>query len=191
MLRRICVFCGSNPGANGAYVAAARRLGELLARDGLELVYGGGMTGIMGALADAALAAGARVVGVIPQAMVVPRVVHEGLSELRVTPDMHTRKATMYELADAFIALPGGFGTFDELFETITWSQLGYLPKPIGLLNVSGYFDPLLALIDQAVREGFVKENQRHVVVCHSEPEALLMALRTFRHPAGDKWPDS
>ncbi len=180
---RICIYCGSSPGANGAYIEAAREMGALLAREGIELVYGGGATGIMGALADAALAAGGRVIGVIPKSMNIPNVVHEGLTELHVMPDMHTRKALMGELADAFIALPGGLGTLDELFETLTWSQLGYRPKPTGALNVAGYYDPLVTLIDHAVEHGFIKPEHRHVLEVASEPAELLAKLRGFRHP--------
>ncbi|NOX63811.1 MAG: TIGR00730 family Rossman fold protein [Chloroflexi bacterium] len=180
---RICIYCGSNPGANHAYIEAAREMGALLAREGIELVYGGGATGVMGALADAALEAGGRVIGVIPESMNVPNVVHEGLSELHVMADMHTRKALMGSLSDAFIALPGGLGTLDELFETLTWSQLGYRPKPVGALNVAGYYDPLIALIDHAVEHGFIRPQHRHVLAVATSPRDLLDKLQRFRHP--------
>jgi len=163
MLEKICVFCGSQPGVNSAYAEAARVLGHLLARNDITLIFGGGMTGIMGILADAVLDAGGRAVGIIPDSMNVPKVVHEGITETIVTPDMHTRKAKMVAVSDAFIALPGGFGTLDELFETLTLSQLGYEPKPIGILNVAGYYNPLVELIDHAIQAGFVKPQYRDV----------------------------
>lgn len=188
MLTSICVFCGSNPGANGAYVQAARDMGALLARHDITIIYGGGMTGIMGALADAALAEGGTAIGVIPASMNIPRVVHEGVTELVVVDTMHTRKAKMSELADAFIALPGGLGTFDELFETLTWSQLGYQPKPIGILNVDGYYDPLIELIEHGIAQGFIKAQHRQIFAVNDVPSDLLSALQQFEHPAGDLW---
>jgi len=188
MIERICVFCGSMPGVNGAYVRAAQAMGRLLAREDIEIIYGGGMTGIMGALADAALNAGGRVIGVIPEAMNIPRVVHEGVTDLVVAEGMHERKATMSELADAFVALPGGLGTFDELFEILTWSQLGYQPKPIGVLNVEGYYDPLVALIEHGIEQGFIKSQHRDVFAVSADPGDLLRKLRQFEHPAGDLW---
>lgn len=183
MLKSICVFCGSNAGVNGSYVEAARALGYLLAQENIGLIFGGGMTGLMGAVADAVLAAGGKATGVIPDAMNVPRVVHEGVTELVVVDTMHTRKATMAKLSDAFIALPGGLGTFDELFETLTWSQLGYQPKPIGILNVDGYYDPLVELFDHAVVNGFVTPKHRGIFVADENPTALVSALREFEHP--------
>lgn len=183
MLKSICVFCGSNPGVNGSYVEAARALGHLLAQEEIGLIFGGGMTGLMGAVADAVLAAGGEATGVIPDSMNVPRVVHEGVTELVVVDTMHTRKATMARLSDAFIALPGGLGTFEELFETLTWSQLGYQPKPIGILNVDGYYDPLVELIDHAVVNGFVTPKHRDIFVVDEDPSALVAALRQFEHP--------
>ncbi len=192
MLKTICVFCGSNPGVNGSYVEAARELGRLFAQENIGLIFGGGMTGMMGALADAVLAAGGAATGVIPESMNVPRVVHEGVTELVVVDTMHTRKATMARLSDAFIALPGGLGTFDELFETLTWSQLGYQPKPVGILNVEGYYDPLVELIDHAVVNGFVTPKHRGIFVVNENPAALVSALRQFEHPStslSDKLP--
>ncbi len=185
MLKTICVFCGSNPGVNGSYVEAARELGHLLAQEDIGLIFGGGMTGLMGALADAVLAGGGRATGVIPDSMNVPRVVHEGVSELVVVDTMHTRKATMARLSDAFIALPGGLGTFEELFETLTWSQLGYQPKPIGILNVDGYYDPLVQLIDHAVEHGFVTAKHRGIFAMSEKPSNLLASLHRFEHPTG------
>lgn len=190
MLKSICVFCGSNVGANGLYIEAARTLGRLLAENGIELVYGGGMTGMMGAVADAALAAGGRVTGIIPGSMNIPRVVHEQLSELVIVDDMRERKALMHQRSQGFIAMPGGIGTLDELFETLTWSQLGYQTKPVGILNVAGYYDPLLTMINHAIAEGFVLEHHRHIFVIEQEPQSLLQAMRNFSHPdpSGSKW---
>ncbi|HEY53234.1 MAG TPA: TIGR00730 family Rossman fold protein [Caldilineae bacterium] len=188
MFKTICVFCGSNPGVNGSYVEAARHLGRLLAREDISLVFGGGMTGLMGALADAVLTGGGRAIGVIPDSMNVPRVVHEGVSELVVVDTMHTRKATMAQLSDAFIALPGGLGTFEELFETLTWSQLGYQPKPIGILNVDDYYDPLVQLIDHAVAHGFVTPKHRGIFTVDEDPTALLSKLQQFKHPSSSLW---
>lgn len=185
---RICVFCGSNPGSLEAYRQAAGELGRLLVQQGVGIVYGGGATGIMGSLADAALAAGGQVIGVLPEAMNRPGVPHPRLTALHVVDSMHTRKATMAQLSDAFIALPGGVGTFDELFETLTWSQLGYQTKPIGILNVQRYFDPLVEMIDHAVAHGFVKPQHRQLFAVATEPALLLAALRDYRHPAGSKW---
>lgn len=185
MIESICVFCGSTPGINGAYIQAGHDLGQLLAKERITLIYGGGRVGIMGAVADGVLAGGGRVIGIIPEAMNLPRVVHEGMSERIVVDTMHTRKAKMAELADAFIALPGGLGTYDELFETMTWSQLGYQPKPIGLLNVEGYFDPLVALIDHTVTQGFVRPQHRRVFAIEPDPVGLLAALNHFQHPSG------
>lgn len=183
MLKNICVFCGSQPGVNSAYAEAARELGQLLAQNDITLIFGGGMTGIMGILADATLTAGGRAVGIIPDSMNVPRVVHEHLSARIVTPDMHTRKAKMVAVSDAFIALPGGFGTLDELFETLTLSQLGYEPKPIGILNVAGYYDPLVQLVDHAIQAGFVQPRFRDVFILQERPADLLTAMQQFRHP--------
>lgn len=182
-MRHVCVFCGSTPGVDGAYTGAAATLGRVLAEQGIGIVFGGGATGVMGALADAALAAGGEVIGVLPAAMNLPGVVHPRLTAVHVVDAMHTRKALMHRLADAFIALPGGLGTLDELFEVLTLSQLGYQPKPIGLLNVEGYFDPLLALIEHAVAHGFVQPENRRVFTVAVDPEALLAQLRRFVHP--------
>lgn len=183
MLEKICVFCGSQPGVNSAYAEAARELGQLLAKNDISLIFGGGMTGIMGILANAALDAGGRVIGIIPDSMNVPQVVHEGLTELIVTPDMHTRKAKMIEVSDAFIALPGGLGTLDELFEALTLSQLGYELKPIGILNVANYYDPLVELINHAIQAGFIKLQYRDVFTLQDRPDELLAAMQTFHHP--------
>ena len=174
---RICVFCGSNPGVRPEYARAARDLGSLLARRGIGLVYGGGAVGLMGAVADAALEAGGAVVGVIPQTLVARELAHPGLTELRIVRTMHERKATMAELSTAFVTLPGGFGTLDETCEMLTWAQLGIHAKPCGLLNVAGYFDPLLAFLERAVEEGFLHAEHRALVVQETDPARLVEQL--------------
>lgn len=176
-MQRLCVFCGSQPGANRMYRQAAETLGRLLVQRGYGLVYGGGHVGLMGIIADAVLQAGGEVIGVIPEAMVSRELAHWGVTQLQVVPSMHARKARMAELADAFIAMPGGYGTFEELFEIITWAQLGIHQKPIGLLNVAGYFDALLTMIERAVADGFIRAVHRQLTVVASEPAALLDAL--------------
>jgi uncharacterized protein (TIGR00730 family) len=170
----VCVYCGSRHGSEPAYTAAARALGEAIGRRGWQLVYGGGKVGLMGELADAALAAGARVVGVIPESLQKREVGHRGLSELHVVPDMHTRKRMMAERADAFIALPGGIGTLEELYEVWTWRQLGYHDQPIGLLNSQGFYDGLLAFMRQTVESGFLDQRQLEVLSVRSNPAELL-----------------
>jgi uncharacterized protein (TIGR00730 family) len=180
MLKRICVFCGSSAGVHAVYAQAAQAVGRLLCRRRIELIYGGGKVGLMGLLADACLAEGGRVIGVIPQALVDREVAHLGLTELRVVSSMHERKAVMAELSDAFIALPGGYGTWEELFEMLTWSQLGIQRKPCGLLNVNGYYDPLLELADKAVSEGFLREVNRDLLLSDDEPERFLDRLSAY-----------
>lgn len=187
-MNRICVFCGSSPGRNGAYRDAAEALGRLLAREGIGLVYGGASVGLMGAVADAALAAGGEVTGVIPRALKAKEIAHPGLSALHVVETMHERKALMVELSDGFIALPGGMGTFDEFFEVVTWAQLGIHAKPLGLLNVAGYYDRLAAFLDHTVAEGFVRGDHREMIAMEESPEALLERLRTRRTPVVEKW---
>jgi uncharacterized protein (TIGR00730 family) len=189
-LRRICVFTGSQLGARGDYAAAARTLGGILARRRIGLVYGGGNVGLMGELADAALAAGGEVIGVIPDALVRKEVVHEGLSELRVVRSMHERKAQMADLADAFVALPGGMGTLEELCEILTWAQLGLHAKPCGLLDVGGYFERLLAFLDHAVSEGFLRAEHRSILLYAEKAERLLEALARHRATPAEKWID-
>ena len=188
-IRSICVFCGSSPGANGSFGQAATKMGALLAQNHLDLVYGGGMNGIMGAIADGALNAGGRVIGVIPESMNFPGVAHEHLTELVVAESMHARKAAMFQLSDAFFALPGGMGTFEELFEILTWSQLGYQQKSIGILSVDGYYDPLVELIDHAVEQGFVRQRHRQIFAVDDDPRRLLKTLQQFEHPGGAKIP--
>ena len=187
-MRSICVFCGANAGRRPAYAAAARAVGALLASRGIELVYGGGRVGLMGVLADAALGGGGRVTGVIPRSLLEKEVGHAGLSELLVVDSMHERKARMAERADAFVALPGGYGTFEELCEVVTWSQLGLHPKACGLLDVEGYYEPLLALFDRAVEEGFVRREHREIVIVERDPEALLDRLARHRPIRSEKW---
>lgn len=179
----ICVFCGSSDSVHADYLAGARTMGRLLARRGLRLVFGGGKTGLMGALADGALEAGGEAIGVIIPSMHTDPLAHRGLTRMDVTSSMHARKARMHELSDGFIALPGGFGTFDELFEAITWAQTGAHEKPIGLLNIRNYYAPLLAAIDHAVVEGFIFREHREALCCESDPETLLDALTNHRHP--------
>lgn len=176
-MRRICIFCGSQVGSNGLYRQAAITLGQLLVRHGYGLVYGGGHVGLMGVIADAVLANGGEVIGVIPESMVARELAHTGLTRLEVVPGMHARKARMAELADAFIALPGGYGTFEELFEVITWAQLGMHGKPIGLLNVAGYFNALKALVDQAIAEGFIRAEHEHLLTMANDANTLLHRL--------------
>jgi uncharacterized protein (TIGR00730 family) len=192
-MKRICVFCGSNAGHDPRYRAEADRLGRLLAGRGIELVYGGGNVGLMGVIADACLGAGGSVIGVIPEALigkeVAGRVVdHRGLTRLEVVDSMHTRKARMAELADGFIALPGGFGTFEEFCEVLTWGQLGFHVKPMGLLNVNGFYDPLLALFERAVAEGFLREENRAMALAADDIESLLTALAAYRPEPVSKW---
>ena len=174
---KLCVYCGSRAGALPAYAEAARTLGTLIGTGGHGLVYGGGNVGLMGIVADAALAAGARVVGVIPQALVQREVGHTALSEQHVVPDMHVRKRMMAEHADAFVALPGGIGTLEELYEVWTWRQLGYHDKPIGLLNVAGFYDQLLAFMGHCVAQGFLDEAQLGAVLVDTDPARLLQRL--------------
>jgi uncharacterized protein (TIGR00730 family) len=176
-MRRLCVFCGSSCGNRAVFAEHTHRLGATLTARRLGLVYGGGHIGLMGILADAVLSAGGEVIGVIPQAMVDKELAHTGLTQLRVVSSMHERKSLMAELSDGFAALPGGFGTGDELFEILTWAQLGMHAKPIGLLNVSGYFDPLLTWLDHVVREGFAKPVHRRLLLQANEPERLLDLL--------------
>ncbi len=187
-MKRICVFCGSNLGSDGEYRTVARQLGELLAGRGLGLVYGGGNVGLMGVVADAALAAGGEVIGVIPQALVQREVAHNGLTDLRVVASMHERKQLMHQLADAFIALPGGFGTLEELLETVTWIQLGLHAKPCGLLNVKGYYDPLLTFLDRAVEARFLRPEHRGLLLAEGRAEDLLARFATYRPPQLRKW---
>ena len=189
-LRRVCVFCGSNQGADSVYVATAEQAGGELARRGIGLVYGGGNIGLMGALADAVLKAGGHVTGVIPEALMAREVGHRGLSDLRVVKTMHERKALMAELADGFVALPGGLGTFDELFEALSWAQLGFHSKPCAVLNVRGFFDPLLRLLDHAVEERFLRPTHRSLLLVGSDIHTLLDRMAGHRAAREHKWID-
>ena len=187
-MQRICVFCGSSFGARASYRRAAVELGGLLAARKTGVVYGGGNVGLMGTVADAALAAGGEVIGVIPQALVAREIAHTKLTELRVVASMHERKALMADLSDAFIALPGGYGTLEEFCEVVTWSQLGIHAKPCGLLNVEGYFDPLIAMLDHAVQEGFIHAKNRALVIEEREAKAMIEALERWEAVPAEKW---
>ncbi|HST19032.1 MAG TPA: TIGR00730 family Rossman fold protein [Gaiellaceae bacterium] len=180
-MERVCVFCGASSGRVPAYADAARSFGDAAARRGLGLVFGGGRVGLMGAVADAALAAGGEVIGVIPQNLVDRELAHEGVTRLEIVESLHERKARMAELADAFVALPGGFGTLDELLEQLTWSQLGLHASPVGLLDVEGYWRPLIALARHATEEGFVRESDLAAIAVADDAEALLDRLERLR----------
>jgi uncharacterized protein (TIGR00730 family) len=187
-LNSLCVFCGSNPGASPAYAEAAARLGRIVAGRGMTLVYGGGRVGLMGVVAGAALGAGGRVIGVIPEALATLELAHDGLTELHVVGSMHERKARMSELSDGFLALPGGIGTLEEWFEVWTWSQLGFHPKPCGLLNVAGYYDHLLAFLDHVTAERFLNETHRSMAIVGDDPQLLLDRLAAWRPSHARKW---
>jgi uncharacterized protein (TIGR00730 family) len=188
-METICVYCGSSDRINPVYLEAAHATGAAIARRAWTLVYGAGRTGLMGRVADGALAQGGEVLGVIPEYFLTPQLAHNTLTRLEVVDTMHTRKARMAELADAFIALPGGFGTFEELFEILTWAQIGLHHKPIGLLNVQGYFDPLLHMIEHALRQGFIYDEHRLLLVHSASPEALLDMLAGYTPPPGlERW---
>ncbi|HEY0362008.1 MAG TPA: TIGR00730 family Rossman fold protein [Solirubrobacteraceae bacterium] len=189
-LSSICVFCGSNAGAQAAYLEAAEAVGRGLAQRGVRVVYGGGKVGMMGAVADAARAAGGEVVGVIPQAIFDLEIGHTGLDDLRVVGSMHERKALMAELSDAFIALPGGVGTLEELFEVYTWAQLGIHAKPLGLIDVAGYYEPLVAFLDHAVQERFVRPQTRTLLAVSESLDDLLAQLRASEPVSVHKWID-
>ncbi|PKO35569.1 MAG: TIGR00730 family Rossman fold protein [Betaproteobacteria bacterium HGW-Betaproteobacteria-7] len=192
-MQRLCVFCGSNGGHDPNYRAAAELVGQRLAERGIELVYGGGNIGLMGAVADACLAAGGTVIGVIPEALMGKEVAgravdHRALTRMEVVDSMHTRKARMAELSDGFIALPGGFGTFEEFCEILTWGQLGFHVKPMGLLNVNGFYDPLLHLFDHAVGEGFLRQQNRAMALADSDIDGLLTQMENYRAEPVSKW---
>ncbi|MEL7936759.1 MULTISPECIES: TIGR00730 family Rossman fold protein [Pseudomonas] len=189
-LRSICVFCGASPGASPIYREAAESLGRHIAERGLRLVYGGGAVGLMGMVADAALAAGGEVVGIIPQSLKEAEIGHKGLSRLEVVDGMHARKARMAELSDAFIALPGGLGTLEELFEVWTWGQLGYHAKPLGVLEVDGFYAPLLTFLDHLVQERFVRAEHRQMLQRGATPAELVDALQAWKPLAAPKWVD-
>ena len=187
-MQRICVFCGSSTGVKQEYAVGARELGLVLAKQNIDLVYGGGHVGLMGIVADAAMSAGAKAIGIIPRCLADKEVAHQGLTELKVVQTMHERKAQMSELSDGFIAMPGGFGTLEELFEVITWAQLGIHKKPFGLFNVAGYFDKLIEFIDYQVQQGFVPQSHRDMVIVSDEAEQLVELLAGYQPVTQEKW---
>jgi uncharacterized protein (TIGR00730 family) len=189
-MKRVCLFCGSSVGERPVYAEAARELGRTIAERGIGLVYGGGNVGLMGIAADAALAAGGEVIGVIPKALRDREIAHPGLTKLHVVGSMHERKALMSDLADGFIAMPGGFGTLDELMEVLTWAQLGIHRKPCGLLNVDNFFAPLLTMLDRAVADRFLRPQHRALVLVAAKPAELLDRMAAVRTPVVDKWLD-
>jgi uncharacterized protein (TIGR00730 family) len=187
-MNRICVFCGTNPGSRPEYGAAARQLGQVLAEEGIELVYGGASVGIMGELADSVQEHGGHVTGIIPQQLVEKEAAHTGIPNLIVVASMHQRKSQMADMSDGFIALPGGIGTLEGFFEILTWGQLGIHAKPSGILNVEGYFDGLTGFLDHAVREGFLTEEHRDAIIVETEPRRLLEQMQAYTHPVGEKF---
>lgn len=186
--RTLCVFCGSSKGGRDEYAQTAVEFGKLLAERGIGLVYGGGNVGLMGLMADSCLQAGGQVTGIIPEALMAKEVGHLALTRIEVVDSMHTRKARMAELSDGFIALPGGFGTFEELFEVLTWAQLGFHTKPVGLINSCGYFAPLIAMCDQAVAEGFMRRDHRQLLQDGTTPEGVLQAMAHHTPIRVEKW---
>lgn len=190
IMKRICVFCGSNNGANPLFLEMAERVGKFFARENIELVYGGGRVGLMGKVADTVLANGGRVIGAIPESLAIKEVAHQGLTELHLVNSMHERKALMAELADGFIALPGGFGTFEEFCEIITWAQLGIHQKPCALLNAGGFYDHLIALFEQAYQQNFIRDEHRRLVLIESDIENLYKLMKEFQPPVLEKWID-
>ena len=187
-MKRICVYCGSNPGKRAEFLESARSLARELVTRKICLVYGGASVGIMGEIADTVLAAGGEVIGVIPQALVDKEVSHAGLTELKIVNSMHERKEIMADISDGFIALPGGLGTIEEIFEVLTWAQLGFHKKPCALLNVKGYYDKLTQFLDHAVAEGFVAGIHRDMLLVEEEPHRLLEIMATYSAPSVDKW---
>ena len=187
-MKRICVFCGSNRGVRNEYIEAAQELGEILVKRNLGLVYGGGNVGLMGIIADAVLAEGGEVIGVIPQSLADREVAHQNLTKMHIVNSMHERKALMADLSDGFIALPGGMGTFDEFCEILTWAQLGIHQKPCGILNVENYFTPLLKMFDHATDEGFLRDAHRDLVIEATKPEILLDLFKTYQPQPVAKW---
>jgi uncharacterized protein (TIGR00730 family) len=188
MIKRVCVFCGSNNGVKKVYSESAQALGNLLAQEGIALVYGGGSVGLMGQLADSVLMAGGEVIGVIPHALWAREIGHRGLTDLRIVETMHERKSMMADLSDAFIALPGGLGTLEEIFEIWTWSQLGLHAKPVGFLDIDGYWNGLMSFLDRAVKEEFVRPLHRGIALMESDPAALLRRFDTWKPPRVEKW---
>ena len=187
-MKSVCVYCGASIGAQPFYAQAAQAFGRALVESGCSLVYGGGRVGLMGVIADEVLAAGGRVVGVIPELLVDKEVGHRGLTELHVVPDMHQRKRMMADLSDAFVALPGGAGTLEELFEVYTWAQLGYHQKAIGLYDIGGYYSPLVTMLEHTVREGFMQQAYLDILQIDSDAYSLIEKLRRYHPPGHDKW---
>lgn len=189
-MQSITVFCGSNSGFRGEYAEAAKALGAQMASNGIRLVYGGGKVGLMGIIADEVMHCGGEVIGIIPDSLEKKEVGHRAVTELRVVGSMHERKALMAELADGFIAMPGGIGTFEEYFEILTWAQLGFHSKPCAILNISGYYDGLLDLCDTAVAEGFLRREHRGLIIEDTDPSNLLAKMRAFKPASIEKWLD-
>jgi uncharacterized protein (TIGR00730 family) len=187
-IKRICVYCGSSPGKTPAYTSAAIKLGQLLSDRNIGLVYGGAAVGVMGVVANAVLESGGEAIGVIPKSLAVKEVAHDNLTELHVVASMHERKAMMADLADGFIALPGGWGTLEEIFEVLTWAQLGFHDKPCGLLNVDGYFDHLLSYLDHATTEGFLRAENRRMMLCDDTAAGLVQQFEAYSAPKVEKW---
>lgn len=187
-MKSICVFLGANPGKNESYAEAARNMGREIASRGMTTIYGGSNMGLMGILADGALEAGGKVIGVIPDSLVRKEVSHEGISELHVVSSMHERKSMMAKISDGFIAMPGGIGTLDEFFEIFTWAQLGFHKKPCGLLNVGGYYNKLLTFLDTVVEEGFLKEVHKNMVIMGESPAEIIDAFGSYVAPSVTKW---
>ena len=189
-MKNICVFCGSSLGLRPAYQQAATALGTIIAQRGMNLVYGGGKVGLMGIIADAVLAGGGEVIGVIPEFIAAKEIAHTGLTKLHIVNSMHERKAMMVDFSDGFIAMPGGFGTFEEFFEVLTWGQLGLHQKPHGLLNIEGYYDALLKLVDTAIAEKFIREAHRNLILTSPNPESLLDSMTNYQPVNTEKWID-
>jgi uncharacterized protein (TIGR00730 family) len=188
-MKTLCVYCGSSDKINETYLSSARAMGAAVAQRGLTLAYGAGSTGMMGAVADGALAAGGEVIGVIPRIFATPVLMHQGLTRLEIVDNMHVRKQRLAELSEAFVALPGGYGTFEELFEILTWAQIGLHTKPVGILNSQHYFDPLLSVIEHARNEGFMYAEHISLLVCAEQPDRLLDLLESYQYPGGmEKW---
>lgn len=188
MIRSICIFCGSSTGFNPDYGNAARRMAKLLLRENITLVYGGANIGLMGILADTILESGGRVIGVMPRSLVEKEVAHQGLTEMHIVGDMQERKALMSDLSDAFITLPGAYGTLDELFEVLTWNQLNIVNKPVGLLNINGFFNPLLAMLDHSVNEKFLRIEHRKILIAEEKEDVLLRLLINYKPVIAEKW---
>jgi uncharacterized protein (TIGR00730 family) len=187
-MKAVCVYCGSSDGAKPLYAQAAKAFGRALVAADLSLVYGGGKVGLMGVIADEVMAAGGRAIGVIPELLVNKEVGHNGLTELHVVPDMHHRKKMMADLSDAFVAMPGGVGTLEEFFEVFTWAQLGYHQKPVALLNIDGFYDPLINLLQHTVDEGFMRQAYFDILQVDADPAALIGKLQRYEPPVADKW---